>query len=118
MNETEPLYFKEFRVHIDKRFDQVEVKIDKEVECLARSTANYFNEIEKDIHVMKEEIKEVKEELREIDEKLATKAEKSDIDKVLKHIGSYEIRARNVEETLHEDHKPRIIDLEHEVYRF
>ena len=44
-------------------------------------------------------------------------ATKSDIKPLLTLIGSYEVRAKNIEEILLKDHKPRIVDLEKEVYK-
>ncbi len=54
-----------------------------------------------------------KEDIKEVWDNMATK---SDVKEILSHIGRYEVRARKVEEILLEDHKPRIIDLEKEVY--
>ena len=46
MPEKEPQYFKEFRKHIDKRFDAVEIKIDKEIDDLAAMTMRQFDRID------------------------------------------------------------------------
>ena len=48
-----------------------------------------------------------------IEQNMATKA---DVEKILKHIGRCEIRAQNNEEILLRDHRPRIKDLESEVF--
>ncbi len=43
-------------------------------------------------------------------------ATKNDIKPILNLIGSYEIRSKNTEDIVLHDHKPRIIDLEKEVF--
>jgi hypothetical protein len=49
-------------------------------------------------------------------EDVKTLATKADFEKVYTLIGKYETRASNVEDILLEDHKPRIVDLEREVF--
>jgi hypothetical protein len=49
-------------------------------------------------------------------EDIKTLATKKDFEKVYALIGKYETRASNIEDILMEDHKPRIIDLEREVF--
>jgi hypothetical protein len=43
-------------------------------------------------------------------------ATKQDIKPIINLIGSYEIRAKNIEDTLLQDHKPRIADLEKAIF--
>ncbi len=104
MNETEPLYFKEFKKHID-------VKIE--------TSFNELAIIIKDTLVTKDDIKDMvtKEDLEyEINEIKREMATKDDIKGIHEHIGRYEVRAQNVEQILLQDHKPRIADLEKEVF--
>jgi hypothetical protein len=120
-----PRYFIEFRKHFDE-------KIEKEVGSLAISTANEFRLIREEM-ATKEDIAEIRKEMATKDDlkNLATKddikdmvvkddianmATKDDIKEVLSHIGSYEVRALNVEQILLKDHKPRIVDLEKKVF--
>ncbi len=49
-------------------------------------------------------------------EDIKTLATKKDFEKVYALIGKYETRASNIEDILLEDHKPRIVDLEKEVF--
>jgi cob(I)alamin adenosyltransferase len=88
MPEQEPYYFKEFRKHIDKRFDAVENKIDKEIDDLAAMTKRQFDYIE---------------------EKMATK---NDIKELDAHIGRYERSLQPMEEIVLKDHRVRIRTLE------
>ncbi len=106
-----PQYFKDFQVHIDKKFNAMDTKIESEVNGLAVMIKDNF--VTKD---------EFEDGLNEIRDTMATKedikdmATKNDIRIVIEHIGSYEIRAKNIEDILLKDHKPRIIDLEKEVF--
>lgn len=77
---------------------------------------------------IKSDLKEIwdnlatKSDLKEVWEHMVTKSDikdmatKSDIKEIQSLIGSYEVRARNIEDILLEDHKPRIADLEKVVY--
>jgi len=49
-------------------------------------------------------------------EDIKTLATKHDFDRLYNLVGRYETRAQNIEEILLEDHKPRIVDLEREVF--
>jgi len=72
----------------------------------------------------KEDIKNMatKEDIALICDNMATKediktlATNTDFEKVYALIGKYETRASNIEDILLEDHKPRIVDLEREVF--
>lgn len=59
------------------------------------------------------DITEIKARIESMEENMVTK---SDIKPILTLIGSYEIRAKNTEDTLMQDHRPRIISLEKEVF--
>lgn len=143
MNETEPLYFTKFREHIDQKFEthvpqyfkdfqvHIDKKIESEVNGLNKKIESEINSLAimiKDNFVTKDEFEDG---LNEIRDTMATKddikdmatkddikdmATKNDIRIVIEHIGSYEIRALNVEKILNQEHKPRIIDLEKEVF--
>lgn len=123
MNETQQQYFKEFRndfkefkEHIDRRFDHLDNKIESEINGLAIMI--------KDTVATKYELEELRSQMATKDDikDMATKedikymATKHDVREILSHIGRYEIRAQNHEETLHHDHKPRIVDLEKKVF--
>ena len=136
MQEKEPLYIKElkidlkndikelridfksdikelridFKSDIKELKDHLDEKIEKEVGGLAIMTANHFFRIEKEMAINKEELKD---DIREIHQTMATK---EDLKPILQHIGAYEMRARNIEDILLHDHKPRIVDLEKIVY--
>lgn len=126
----EPEYFKDFKKHVDRRFDEVDQKIEREVGGLAAMTANEFRRIDarfeeiESTMATKEDIKNMatKQDIEEIRKDMATKedikdmATKHDVKEILAHIGRYEIRAQNVEDILLQDHKPRIADLEKEVF--
>ncbi len=109
-----PQYFKDFQVHIDKKFDSVDKKfiaIDKKIE----SEVNGLAVMIKDNFVTKDEFEDKMENMVTKDD-IKDMVTKEDIQPILQHIGSYEIRARNIEDILLKDHKPRIIDLEKEVF--
>jgi hypothetical protein len=119
MNETQPQYFKEFhndfmefKKHVDKRFDHLDNKIESEINGLAL--------IIKDTVATKEDIKDMatKEDIRDMatKEDIKDMATKLDVKEILAHIGRYEIRAQNHEHTLHQDHKPRIRELEKKIF--
>jgi hypothetical protein len=68
----------------------------------------------------KDDIKNMatKDDIEEIKNEMLTKEEYKEGQKlILAHIGRYEIRAQNIEEILLQDHKPRIADLENEVFK-
>ena len=103
MPEKEPGYFKDFREHMDQRFDVVDqkfVSMDKKfegiIEGLAISTANGFRDMEFRFDGIENDIFGIKESMEKIEA----------------HIGRYEIRAQNIEGILSEDVKPRISELE------
>ncbi len=121
MPETEPLYFKEFRIHIDKKFGEVDKKfegvdrkfegvnnkiddkiagVNGNIDSLAASTVNQFNEMDLRFDRLDNEIGGIKESMEKIEA----------------HIGRYEIRAQNIEEILLKDYKPRLKALEKTVF--
>ena len=133
--EKTPQYITELKTDLIKHFDS---KIESEINSLAQTIYRTvaLKEDIKDM-VRKDDIKNMatkddiknmatKQDLEAIRNDMATKddikeiwdnmATKSDVKEILSHIGRYEVRARNIEEILLEDHKPRIIDLEKEVY--
>jgi hypothetical protein len=122
MPEKEPQYFKEFRKHVDTRFDTVENKIENEIGELAAMTMRQF-------HFMEEKMA-TKEDIREIWSVMVTKddikgmatkddikdmATKSDIRDLDAHIGRYERRLQPMEEIVLKDHRVRSRALEKEV---
>lgn len=96
VEEKEPLYFKEFRNLVGKRFDQLEEKIEREVRDLALSTAEEFGRIDDRFERLESDMAEIREYNRLIEQ----------------HIGRYEVRATTFEEILLKDFKPRILALE------
>lgn len=67
MDEKEPKYImslrndlKDFKDHVDNRFDSLEVHIEKEIEGLAVMTANSFKEVFNEFGNIRGEIKEMK----------------------------------------------------------
>ena len=107
MPEQEPQYFKEFREHIDKRFDSVESKIEKEVGDLAAMTKREFDRVDERFDNLERRVGHLELDVSEL---------KDSVVKIEGHIGRYEIRSQNVEQILLQDHKPRIIDLEKAVF--
>lgn len=89
MNETEPKYFTEFRLNLDKkldeRFDSQEEQIAKVSEDLTMLTKKVekmeidINTIKGDIVIMKVDIAENKAELVEVKDILRGKADKTDL---------------------------------------
>ncbi len=61
----------------------------------------------------KEDFRILDSRIDNIENNMATK---KDIKEICSLIGSYEVRARKIEEILTEDHGPRIVDLEKTVY--
>jgi archaellum component FlaC len=104
MAEIEPQYFKEFRVHIDKKFENfekhIDKKIDDKIDNLAVSIQKQFRELDFNFDGIQNEIAGVKENMGKIEA----------------HIGRYEVRAQNIEEILLEDYKPRLNALEKVVF--
>lgn len=117
MNETIPNYIIELKNELKDHFDN---KIEKEVGDLALITAKGFADIEKRM-ATKEDLEELRVstkddlnfELGLIRDEMATKKE---VKEILEHIGRYEVRAQNTESTVRDDHKPRLIKLEEEVF--
>ncbi len=127
-----PKYFRDFQMHIDQRFEtyipkyfrDFQVHIDKKIESEINSlavmikdnfaTKDDLEEMKKDM-VTKEDIKDM---VTTYDIKdMATKEDvREAVAPILKHIGSYEMRAKNIEDILLKDHKPRIVDLEKKVF--
>lgn len=113
-----PSYIKELKedliLHFDAKIEQV---VSREVGSLAAMTAKEFRRIDARFEAIestmatKEDIKDMatKEDIRDM-------ATKSDMKEILAHIGRYEIRAQNTEDIMLQDHKPRIADLEKEVF--
>lgn len=123
MNETEPQYFTQFKTSTN---DSI-----KNLENSMRSVEKTVNDLAimiKDNVAMKSDLENLatKDEIEELRNIMATKddikdmATKEDVREavapVLKLIGSYEVRAKNVEDILLQDHKPRIANLEKEVF--
>lgn len=117
-----PRYFKEFEVHFDK-------KIESEIDSLAAMTAKEFRRIDTRFEKMdrrmdgmatKEDIKDMvtKDYIADMVTKhdIGDMATKTDVKEILSLVGKYEVRALNVENILLHDHKPRIKDLEKEVF--
>ncbi|MDO8430561.1 MAG: hypothetical protein Q7S72_01055 [Candidatus Taylorbacteria bacterium] len=132
-NETTPKYILDLKSdiisHLDKGFEIVHKRITGEINELGLMIYKtvVLKEDLKDL-ATKDDIKEIwdnmatKDDIKLIWDNMATKediknlATKADTDKILTLIGSYEVRSKNIEEILLEDHKPRIVDLEKVVY--
>lgn len=109
----EPKYFKEFREHVDGKFKEIKEGLDestKLIDDLALITLNQYISLDNKIDRIEDSLSD---EISEIRREMVTK---KDIEPILKHIGLYEMRAKNVEEILLQDHKPRIATLEKEVF--
>ena len=109
MIETEPLYFKEFRKHIDQKFIEADKNMKSSIEELAISTARGFSEMDRRFDKIHEDFA-TKSDLYETETRLGRKIDKLDerVEKIEGHIGRYEIRAQNIEEIM----LPRIKNLE------
>ncbi len=125
MIETEPQYFIKFREHIDKKFDNIDkkfVELQQDVEDIAIMTAKNTSEISKikENMVTKEDIKDmvVKSDIEYMvtTEDIKDMATKEDLKPITQLIGSYEIRAKNIDQILIQDHKPRIAALEKKAF--
>ena len=132
MNETEPNYITQLKdsiINLDRKLDSgfklikddiVEIKND--IEILAINTAKNTKDIDwiRDNIVVKSDMDNIvtKDYISDMVtvHDISDMATKSDIKPILNLIGSYEIRAKNTEDIVLHDHKPRIIDLEKEVF--
>lgn len=119
IDNTEPKYFKEFRRSIDIKFDHA----DKSMRKFVEKSVNELALMIKDTVATKYDLEEIRKEMvtkEDLNHELSLvkneMATKEDTNKILKHIGAYEIRAKNIEDILLHDHKPRIKDLEKEVF--
>ncbi len=126
MNETEPIYITQLKDSI--------INLDKKLDTGFKLIKHDIGEIKGEITGMKSEITEMNDNVNNIDwikENMVTKediadivtkydisdmATKGDIKPILNLIGSYKVRAKNTEDIVLNDHKPRIIDLEKEVF--
>ena len=118
MPEKEPLYFKKFREHFETHEPLYFKKFKEEFNDFVDITAKSFDSIEKRMATKedtatKSDIGHLEYELSLIRNEMATKQE---VHEMLAHIGRYEVRSQNAEDTIHNDHKPRIIDLEKKVF--
>ena len=105
MSKSEELYLEQL---IKNSHNRIINNIDTKINDLGITMANAFSQM-----ATKTDLDELRKELKA---EIATKADKSDIQMVLAHIGRYEIRAQNTHEIVVQDHKPRIIELEKEVF--
>ncbi len=120
MNETEPVYIKELKEQIgriDHKIDEVLISTAKEF----RRIDERFDEVDERFNGIDERFSKADLEFDSVNNRLdrleSSNAEiKEDISKIEGHIGRYEVRAQNIEAILLEDHKPRIIALEKEVF--
>jgi len=137
MKETEPLYFKEFRTHFDKKIessinelaimikDNFATKDDISNFATKDDLANFATKDDISNFATKDDLANfatkddlanfaTKDDLANFATKddLANFATKDDVKEILAHIGRYEVRAQNVEQILTHDHKPRIVALE------
>lgn len=80
MPETEPLYFKEFRLHIDNKLESMAMDIND----LAISTATGFRNVDFRFDTIENQMDRIKES----------------IEKIEAHIGRYEIRFANLEKEI------------------
>lgn len=132
MNETEPNYITQLKdsiINLDRKLDSGfklikddigEIKND--IEILAISTAKNTKDIDwiKDNIVVKSDMDNIvtKDYISDMVtvHDISDMTTKSDIKPILNLIGSYEVRAKNTEDIVLHDHRPRIIDLEKEVF--
>ncbi len=124
IEEKEPPYFKEFRNLVVKRFDQLEVKIEKEVESLALSTANQFKRIDERFDEIDLRFDGVDQRLDRLEIRIEAVENvcdglvhnmagiKKNIEMIEVYIGGYEVRATNFEQIVLQDLRPRIVALE------
>ncbi len=127
MNETIPKYIIDLEERLGKKINGLGIEI-------IASTSNGFTVIQKQINSLEDrfdtledrfdnfesrfnnsesKFDDLKYKVDNIEDTMATKL---DVKEILVVIGSYEVRSQNVEQILLKDHKPRIIDLEKEVF--
>ncbi len=96
---------------IDMKDDIIDMKDD--INKTAITTKNNIDNIDwiRENMVTKEDIADM---VTKYD--ISDMATKSDIKPILNLIGSYEVRAKNTEDIVRHDHKPRIIELEKRVF--
>lgn len=127
MNETEPFYIKELKEQIgriDHKIDEVLVSTAEEFRRIDKrfdQVDERFDKIDRRFELVDEKFSKIDNEFEGVNNRLdrleSSNAEiKEDISKIEGHIGRYEVRAQNIEAILLEDHKPRIIALEKEVF--
>ncbi len=108
---------------VDNRFDSIDQRLnglDENIDSLAISTKNQFDEFGGEFSGLKTEFIKLKTEMNsrfemvdyEISDIKNTMATKEEVKDILSHIGRYEVRTQNIEETLKSDHEPRIKNLE------
>ncbi len=99
MPEQEPQYFKEFRKHIDKRFDEQDKFIVKVVENavdeLAVITLKNFDRVDASIWKINDRLDGMDGQLRKVEHDIA-RIDKN-IEKIEGHIGRYEVRTQKIE---------------------
>ena len=119
MNETEPNYITELRNHIDDKIENTEPRYFKEFK---KDIKKHIDGSINELAVMIKDTVATKDDIQEIWANMVTKddlknfATKEDVKEILSHIGRYEIRAQNIEDIILQDHKPRIKDIEKEVF--
>lgn len=106
-----PHYIITLKNELIEHFDaKIEKEVTAKIGSLAAMTAGEFKKVYKKFDEIEEKMV-TKEDLRE--HEIATK---KDFEKIHSLIGKYEIRAENIENILLQDHKPRLSDLEKEVF--
>lgn len=113
MNETTPKYILEMEKRLIVKIDENTKSIDK----LAIITNDRFNVVESRLDTVETKLDKIDVDLTGVDSRLDRLESdvykiKDTIGKIEGHIGRYEIRSQNIEETLKQDHGPRIKELE------
>ncbi len=116
MDETEPKYImslrndlKDFKDHVDNRFNSLEVHIEKEIEGLAVMTANSFKKVYEEFGNVREEISEIKLDLAGV------KLSITQINLNVAEINNNMVTKQEILPIL-QDHKFRITKLEKEAF--
>jgi hypothetical protein len=95
MPEKEPLYFKKFRIHFDK-------KLDASFENFAGMMKRQFDFIDEKFKKVNTRFTYIEGEINMIKETMDTKmATKDDLERIHSHIGKFEQRLHPIEENIY-----------------
>ncbi len=120
MEKTNVITKKYFNQNLDKRFDEFEKRIDKKFDEFALIVAGGFAAVDQRFKNLEEYLNEnfaTKLDLYETESRLSNKIDKMDerVNLIERHIGRIDTKLGHIEETILEDIKPRIKNLEQEV---